>query len=641
MFFEVKMMNSLDLDYEALGLRVGIEIHQQLKTHKLFCSCPSMLRDDEPDLVIKRKLRPVASELGEFDPAALHEFKRNRVYHYQVYNDTTCLVELDEEPPHQPNQEAIRIAIEIALLLNANIVDEIEFMRKTVIDGSNTSGFQRTALIALNGYIVEDNRKIHIPTISLEEDAARVISQDEKHVIYRLDRLGIPLIEIGTSPDITTPEMAQRVAGTLGLILRMTGKVMRGIGTIRQDLNISIRDGARIELKGAQNLSMVSKYVESEVIRQKSLLEIRDELRRRGLTEANILGDIKDITHLFVGSRCKIIVQAIKKGGIVVALPVYKSKGLIGREIQPERRFGSELSDYARKAGVKGIFHSDELPAYGISQDEVDKIRSYLSLGDDDCFIITAARESIARKALEYVSERIKLAFEGVPDETRVALANGSSRYLRPLPGSARMYPETDVAPYVITDKLLQEIRKNASMTPREKLESYIKMGLSGDLASKILGSQKMELFDRLVSTTKQSPKLIAYILIELMVNLRRDGVAVDKITENDFKNVLEYLGRGKITKDILPDIFTAIAEGVHDINSIIKKLGLKQVSEEELQQQINKLIEEKKDFIKQRGRAALGPLMGVIMKNYRGSVDGKLVSTLIARGIEEIIEKE
>ncbi|MEM0083549.1 MAG: Glu-tRNA(Gln) amidotransferase subunit GatE, partial [Candidatus Nezhaarchaeales archaeon] len=274
--------------YEELGLRVGLELHQQLNTKfKLFCSCPTTLRDDEPDVVFIRRLRPTRSELGAVDEAALLEYEKGKTYVYQAYSDTTCLVEMDEEPPHSLNEEALDIALQVALMLKAHIPDVIQVMRKVVIDGSNTTGFQRTAVIALGGpesVIQDPDGPVHIQAICLEEDAARKIAETEDKVVFRLDRLGIPLIEISTAPEIKTPEQAQRVALKIGQLLRILGKVKRGLGTIRQDVNVSLKEGGKIEIKGVQDLELISKVIEFEVQRQLKLLEIRDKLKERGIT---------------------------------------------------------------------------------------------------------------------------------------------------------------------------------------------------------------------------------------------------------------------------------------------------------------------------------------------------------------------
>ena len=259
----------VEKDYSELGLKCGLEIHQQLNTGKLFCNCPSVLRKDDPDFQIKRRLHAVAGEDGEIDIAAKHEAALDKEFTYQGY-ETTCLVELDEEPPHEINQEALKIALQISHLLNCKILPLSQIMRKTVIDGSNTSGFQRTVMIAENGFVETQDGRVGIQSVCLEEDSARIV--DREKGIFRLDRLGIPLVEIATDPDIKNPEQAKEAALHLGEILRSCN-VKRGLGTIRQDVNISIKNGERVELKGFQDIRNIGKAIEVEIERQKDLVK--------------------------------------------------------------------------------------------------------------------------------------------------------------------------------------------------------------------------------------------------------------------------------------------------------------------------------------------------------------------------------
>ena len=258
----------MELDYAKLGFKCGIEIHQQLDTLKLFCNCQSIVHDSNPDIIVKRRLHAVSGETGRIDNAAAYEKSKDKEFIYEACSASCCLVELDEEPPHKVNQDALNVVLEVALLLNAKIIDDIQFMRKTVIDGSNVSGFQRTALIAQDGYIETSKGNVNVPIICLEEEAAKKIETKKEYARYRLDRLGIPLIELGTDPSIKDPEHAKEVAEKLGMILRSTGKVKRGLGTIRQDVNVSIRGGARTEIKGFQDLKSIPKVINYEVERQ-------------------------------------------------------------------------------------------------------------------------------------------------------------------------------------------------------------------------------------------------------------------------------------------------------------------------------------------------------------------------------------
>ncbi len=262
----------MELEYNKLGFKCGIEVHQQLEGKKLFCDCKTINSDKEPDVKFERRLRAVAGETGEIDIAAKHEMQKGKKFIYEADSEDTCMVEYDEEPPHEINKEALETTLKVALLLNAKIVDEIQVMRKTVVDGSNVSGFQRTALVAQDGFIETSLGKVKIPTICLEEEAAQKIEEGKDFVKYRLDRLGIPLIEIATDSDIQNNEHAKEVAAYIGMVLRSVG-VKRGIGTIRQDVNVSINKGARTEIKGFQELKSIPKVIENEINRQLSAIK--------------------------------------------------------------------------------------------------------------------------------------------------------------------------------------------------------------------------------------------------------------------------------------------------------------------------------------------------------------------------------
>lgn len=615
-------------DYQKLGLKCGLEIHQQLDTHKLFCSCPSEIREDEPDIIIKRKMRAVAGELGDIDPAALYEFLKDKKFVYQAYSTTNCLVELDEEPPHELNKEALDIALEISLLLNAKPVDELQVMRKTVIDGSNTSGFQRTVLIALDGFIDTSHGEIKIPTICLEEDAARKIEETENRVVYRLDRLGIPLIEIATDSTIKNPEHAREVAEKLGIILRMTGKVKRGLGTIRQDLNISIRDGERIEIKGIQDLRLISKVVEREVERQIVLIEVRDELKKRGISEIDLNSNFIDITETFKNTNSKIIKNAILEKGVVLTVKLKGFSSLL------KSKLGPELAQYARAiGGVSGIFHSDELPAYGISESEVLNVKKKLNLKDSDAFVLVAEKEEIARSALNSVIERCRIALVGVPKETRKSKEDGTSEFMRPLPGSARMYPETDEPLIVIDDKKILEIKRKLPELPEEKLEKFIKIGLSRELANQLIRSRFMDIFEEFLKKfNKLKPSVIATMLISAPKDVKkRYGINTENLTIRNYEEILSMLNEGKISKDAIPDIIAELAKNPEmNLEIIIKEKNLGLLSMEELEKRIDRILKENSKIAKQ-GERAINNLLSRVMSELRGKAEIETVKSLLA----------
>jgi len=628
-------------EYVNMGLRVGLEIHQQLDTeHKLFCKCPTILKDEKPQIIIERKLRPTQSELGEIDPAALFEYRRGRKYIYEVYEDATCLVELDEEPPHELNPEALEIALKIALMLKAKPVDEVHVMRKIVIDGSNTTGFQRTAIIALDGEIEDEEGNIEVKTICLEEEAARKIEEKEDKVVYRLDRLGIPLIEIATTPNIKTPSQAKRVALKIGQIMRATGKVKRGIGTIRQDLNISIRDGARVEIKGVQELNLIPKIIENEVQRQRELLKIRDELVRRGLKSEEIKNEFIDVTDIFKETESKIILRKLRNGGRVYALKLPKFKGLLGWEIQPNRRLATEMSERAKFwARVGGIIHTDELPKYGITRKEMDELKMKLKANEMDAIVIVVDDEKKCIEALKAVADRAREALKGVPEETRAINPDGTTHYSRPMPGAARMYPETDVRPIVLTKEYLDKLRRELPEHPEETIRRYIEnYKLSRKLAEEMLNSPRRMLFEKMVNEINVDPTLIASTLEYTLNMLKREGKNIEKIRDNHLKDIFKLIAKNSISKEAVPDILRWIADHPDKtVNEVVKELGLRKMTREEIERIVKIKIEENMNILKNRKEKAFGIIMGIVMREVKGKADGKTVNEIV----REIIKKK
>jgi len=464
-------------DYLKLGLKAGVEIHQQLDTAKLFCNCPSILRKDEPDFQIERELHAVAGETGEIDIAAAYEAEQAKKFIYQGYNDNTCLVELDEEPPHPINQEALEIAIQIALLLNAKILTTTQIMRKTVIDGSNTSGFQRTVLIARNGFVETPSGKVGIQSIALEEDACRIILQEKDKTIFRLDRLGIPLVEIATDPDIKNPEQAKQVALQIGEILRAC-KVRRGIGTIRQDVNMSIEGGKRIEIKGVQEPALIAKTIITEAKRQQEL---------------------------------------IKQG---------KSK-----------------------------------------------------------------------------------------PEVRKANPDGTTSFLRPLPGAARMYPETDLPLLKISKQLIDKIKKTLPKLKTEIRAELRKKGLSEELLKLILKQNKVEEFKALLKIINK-PDLIAKTITlwpsEIAKKLNIKNID-KKLSVDIIETILHNLQKGKISENDVKPIMRDIALG----KSMSEALKVEKPKIENLEEEILKII-------KQKPGLSIKAYMGLIMQKFKGKINPK-----------------
>ncbi len=618
-------------DYEMM---CGIEIHQQLDTKKLFCDCESRLCD-EGEGAVYRRLRPTTSEMGEIDRAALVQFQRHMGYRYQCCKGTSCLVELDEEPPHGVNADALAISLTFSEMLHANVIDEIHFMRKIVVDGSNTSGFQRTALVATDGYVGVGDRKISILSVCLEEDAARKVETNGDEILYRLDRLGIPLIEVATGPDMRTPEEVMEVAYRLGTLLRATRRVKRGIGTIRQDLNISIPGGARIELKGVGDLKLIPDYVRNEVGRQKMLIRIKGILNGRGAVAAPF--DPVDVTEVFKDCQSKVIRGALDDNGKVIAVRLPGFAGVMNGD-NKALRLGSEMAQRARTRGVKGIFHSDELPNYGIEQGTVDALKSFLGMtGELDAFVICAAKEKKALDALEAAVARANEALEGVPEETRDPLPDGTTKYSRPLPGAARMYPETDVPPTEITAERLKAIRENMPEFP-EQIEKRLteQYGINAQQARQIVRQSNDELFERIARDPAMAP-VAATMFLNTYGELEHDGIDVHAFTDDAIVGAFAMLKEGRFAKEAMPALLREMAVGT-PAEEAIKKLGLEAVDAGEAAAIIEGIVNERADFVRSKGMGAIGPLMGPVMGALRGKIDGKQASELLSAAIKKLI---
>jgi len=634
----------LEIDYEKIGLKVGLEIHQQLNTStKLFCNCKPELFKEKPEITFLRRLRPTQSELGQIDPAAYFEFQKGVKILYEANVKSSCLVEMDEEPPHPLNMEAVEIALTAALMMKAKPVDEIHVMRKTVIDGSNTTGFQRTCVIALNGEVKVREKKVPIQHVSLEEDAARKIGEEEGNIIrYRIDRLGIPLVEVATAPVINLPKEAEEVALAIGRILRATGKVKRGLGTIRQDLNISIKNGALTEIKGVQELELLPLVVEYEVQRQLNLLKISKELRENGVKEEAIKEEFFVVTNVFKQTKCKVIRKALDRSQQVFAVKLPKFKGFLKWELVPNFRLGTEMADRARFWGrVGGIFHTDELPAYGITAEEVEELREAVKAGEQDAIVFVADNPENAQDALKAVVERAREAIKGVPEETRAANPDGITHYMRPRPGAARMYPETDIPPTQITRNYIKQISSHLPELPEQKLQRLMKeYALNQKLARQILDSDYGELFETIIKESGVSPTTVAAFLTETLKALKRDGVQVNKVSEDQTREIFKSVSAGELTKEAIPDVVIWLSEHKDkNVQEAINDLGLKVISESELKTFVEKVIVDNKRLIQERGEGSFGILMGVIMRSFRGRVDAALVSKVLKETLTEILK--
>jgi len=621
------MNSEIKIDWKKIGLKVGLEVHQQLDTNKLFCRCPSILREDEPDKIVKRKLRAVAGEMGEVDIAAREEELKKKNFLYEAYSDTTCLVELDEEPPHPVNEEALRIAIQIAKLLNMKIFDEFVVMRKVVVDGSNVSGFQRTMLIGIDGWVDCSFGRVRIPLLALEEEAARKIREDDNEVVFRLDRLGIPLVEIRTEPDMHSPSEAKECAERIGLLLRMTGKVKRGIGTIRQDVNISIRGGARVEIKGVQDLRHLPKIIENEALRQLNLLKLHEKFK-------GILNEFKfeayDVSEAFKESKSKLISEALRKNEKVLCIRLPKFNNYFKFELQPNKTFSKEILDFLKVfSRIKGFIHSDELPNYGITEEEVKKLRKMINASEQDGFLFVVGKEDEAREALKLLFDRmVELLKNGVTEEVRGVDEELTTRFMRRLPGASRMYPETDLLPIKVSREFIRSIK--IPEKPEEKLSRFIrKFKLSKELANQIIRSEKLELFEELTLKYKKvKPSLIAKLLFNLPQLLKKKGLEVE-LRREQLEDFLKLLNERKVIFEAAEQVFEKVIKEGKEVSSAISELKLWKLNEREAFLEVNRIVREKN--LKE---LSFDKALGIVMKELRGRCDFKTIKKCLKKAL-------
>ncbi len=623
----------MELDYKGLGFRCGLEIHQRLSSkNKLFCSCSARIVDQSDDDDIKgdimRHQRAVAGELGSVDASAEFEQIRGREFLYHIYDENTCLVDIDEEPPHDMDMEALHIALSMASALSMSPIYEIQPMRKGVVDGSNPSAFQRTTLIGVDGVLNIDGEEIKIPAISLEEESAGIISKTktemERSIVrYSTQRVGIPLIEIDTDSYIESPEMARSIAIHIGTLLRITGNVQRGIGSIRQDVNVSIRDGARVEIKGLQELSMLHRFVENEVLRQVNLLSIRDELKRRG---AKVYKPV-DVTGALRDSSSKMVIHGLASpDGVAYGFRAKSFEGVFGREVNPDRRLGTEVSDYAKMAGVNGIIHSDEaLDRYGLSDKDIKNVRKALGVVDGDAFVIVIGGESMVLNAIGMAAERARVAMMEVPKETRGVYDTKlcTTRFLRPLPTGSRMYPETDARPTVITEGMRKRAEADAPNLERS-ISELERVAGSREMAGRLLLSYRFGLFSSLSKNKKIDLVFLANTILQRFPELEREGHDVDSISESRLERLFVLYSNGKIAKHGVGEALKLLSkDAATNVDDIIENNKLWRISGNKLKRLV--------DDFKGRGGAKSGVIVGEIMKRYRLNVDGEELNDLLS----------
>lgn len=510
-------MSSGAVDYSELvelGFRCGLETHQQLATSgKLFRRGPATIGNDEPDSGPPGHMRPMPSESGEYDGTALMEFETRKRVHYLLDDDGVCTCETDGTHPLSADPETVESAIEIAMMFGMSIVDEIHFTRKHYIDGSMPTGFQRTAVVGVNGSIPFLDRTLGFHRLSLEEDACRMVDDVGRHVLYRTDRLSMPLVESATKPEFHTPAEAAAGAALIGEVMRSTRRVRRGIGSVRQDVNVSIRGGTRVEIKGVPRIGMIERLCTVEGYRQKALLDIRSALSDAGLERDSFAASPRFLDGMEI-EAAGIADLAPGETAAVQILPGFAV--FLDRPVQPGTTFLDEID-----GRVRVIACLESRPCVSKAS---EALRASLGASPEDAVLLFhGPREDLAASAREIVI-RVCEAFDGVPPETRQALPGGNTAFKRMLSGPDRTYPDTDLPPEAVSDELRAGIAARLKPRPWERRAAYRSMGVSDQLAGRLINWETADLFDRVRPEVGWPPATLAWLLTDRLRGSRRDG---------------------------------------------------------------------------------------------------------------------
>ncbi|MEW6336659.1 MAG: Glu-tRNA(Gln) amidotransferase subunit GatE [Acidobacteriota bacterium] len=541
------------LDYAGVGFMCGLEVHQQLLTeHKMFCRCPARRYTTTHDGEVLRHMRPTLSELGEYDGTALMEFKTRKNIIYLLHEDNVCTYEMDDTPPFLVNQQAVDVAIEQCLMLGCDIVDEVHIARKQYLDGSIPTGFQRTAIVGVSGRLPFRERWLSITQVSVEEDSCREVSDRGHLIVWRTDRLGMPLIETVTGPELRTPEEVEEAILLIGRVCRSTGHVRTGIGASRQDVNVSVRGGRRVEIKGVPKASWAPRLVHGEAVRQVNLLGLRDELRRRGVSSAaDVAVHGAEVTDVFAGSELGFLRReqwqrwldeegrrpGFELGNGPFCVRAARLKGMAGVlswPTQPEHVFAHELAGRVRViAGLDQrpiLLHGEKWPDHRDSVAELRKVRQRLGCGPDDAVVVVWGPEEDTVTAVEEVRLRLVDATDGVPNETRQPFADGSTDFERILPGPDRMYPDTDSPPTRVTRERVAGLRARLAPPPWVREERYHGAGVPRQVTYFLIRRGGAALVDRVVADAGAELRQAAFFFGERLKGLRRAGVPVDAV---------------------------------------------------------------------------------------------------------------
>lgn len=626
-------------DYAEIGLQAGLEVHQQLLTEtKLFCRCPAGRYSNEYDAEILRHMRPTLSELGEYDGTALMEKKTRKNIYYRLNHETVCTYEFDDTPPFMLNDKALDIALELAMLLRLNMVSELHIARKQYLDGSIPTGFQRTTIVGVSGWFpYKDNRKISVRQLGLEEDSCREVSDNGHDRVYIADRLGMPLIEVVTEPDMRTPQEVAEVGQIIRKLCRSTGKVRTGYGACRQDVNVSVRGGTRIEIKGVPQLWRIPHLIYNEAMRQCALLNIKTILKNRGITEESFKTKTEDVTDVVARKGYLPLRDVVSRGLRVKCVLLYGFAGILNEQTQEHTTFVKEFSDRVRVIAclteLPNIIHSGSGSDILTSWDWSD-LGKKMHAGDNDALILVWGDERDTRQACEEIIIRAKEATVGVPGDTRQGLKDGTNGFERVLPGAERMYPDTDLPPISIGSERLARIRAGLPEFVWERESRYRDMGLADYVLDELCISPRVELFDRIVGKLNVSPILAGIVLVQRLKALQRAGLEPQQLSDDELFEIFRAHAEDRLASEGIIVVIerllrqTDICEDAADIKvqTALDDLRIYPISDDELVEKFDDICEQHDEEVFPTIIKRQRYLMGCLMDDLAGCIAGRIL---------------
>ncbi len=623
----VERKKATQVDYDRIGFMSGLEVHQQLLTkEKLFCHCPAGIFQKHNDFhaEVIRHMRPTLSELGEYDGTALMEFKTRKEITYRLKNETACTYEVDDTPPFPINREALEIALKISLLSRLNIVGEVHITRKQYLDGSIPTGFQRTAILGVEGEIPLKNKTVKLIQLSIEEDSCREVSDIGHKRIYKTDRLGMPLIETVTYPEMVNPDEVKEACDYIRFLNRSTGLVRTGIGAGRQDVNVSCKGGTRVEIKGVAHTKWIPELTHIEVYRQWALLQIRKELKAR-IEKTDWKINAQEINYYLFQSPSKEIDFANENGFQIWAVNLPKFAGFLSHFTQPEKIFADEIADRLKVIAClekPNMTHSESLePSF--SEDDFERIRKILKSGKEDAQVVFWGPKEDIKTALETIEERCLMTFDGVPPETRKSFKNGTTIFERVLPGADRMYPDTDSAPIPLENDLIERLSKELPTDVIERFKQLKNWGVSEDVFTYIFSNNLFPFILEIKEKLNIDPKYMGNFLGHRLKFIEGHYKKAANFNYKVIYGLFKYLIDKKLELNIAEEMLKLLYEHPKmQFESVLTTIKFKKVKRVQILDQVHFLVEKFKQIGKVKKREnAQNWVMGQLRKLALGNI--------------------